>query len=169
VQQNKNRWEQVLNDPASTPQEKELARQKIGSDPVQLEAELTAALGKPLMAVDYLDVHTYCTARGWNHARALFDKWLTSHFRTAVGRRDLARAVEYLRQSDFEEWDSAMIQWRESEWKPPQRLIAILELIADSVNRGNYHDAETVENASQFLAALQRRAGIMEASAGGQS
>jgi hypothetical protein len=49
-----NRLEQILTDPASTPAERDMARQKLGGDPIHLEAELTSALGKPLMAVEYL-------------------------------------------------------------------------------------------------------------------
>lgn len=163
MHQNRNRLEQVLNDSASTPEERELARQKLGSDPIHLEVELTAALGKPLMAIEYHDVHAFCTENGWDKSRALFDKWLASHFRTAAGRRDLSRAVEYLREADLNEWDAAMIEWRDSDWKRPQRLIAILELISDSPSRGGYHGVETVENATQFLAAMSRRAGIEKA------
>jgi hypothetical protein len=162
---NKNRLEQVLNDPASTPEEKELARQKLGSDPIHLEVELTAALGKPLMAIEYLDLHRFCSERGWNKARALFDRWLAVHFRTDAGQRDLQRAASYLADADLTEWDAAMRDWKESNWTRPARLIAVLELITDSPNRGNYHDAETVENATQFLAAMQRRAGIAEKAA----
>jgi hypothetical protein len=154
-----NRLEQIISDPASTPEERELARQRLGSDPIQLEVELTAALGKPLMAVEYLDIHTFCKERGWSKSRAVFDRWLAGHFKTEAGRLDLERIVNYLRQSDLEEWKSGMEAWKESNWTQPQRLIAILQLIADSPNRGNYHADETVETATQFLAALQRRAG----------
>jgi len=153
---NKNMLEQLLRDPASTPEEKELARQKLGSDPTQLEVELTASLGKPLMGVEYLDIHRFCGERGWNNSRALFDRWLTQ---TESGRRDLQRAASYLREDDLNSWDAGMTEWRDSDWKSPQRLIAALETIAASPERGNYHDAETVQHAAGFLAALQRRVG----------
>jgi hypothetical protein len=157
--QHRNRLEQVLNDPASTAEERELARQRLGSDPTQLEVELTAALGKPLLAVEYMDIHKFCRERGWTNSRALFDRWLTSHFQTKAGRRDLQRAAEYLRESDLIEWDASMVEWRDSDWKSPQRLIAALETIAASPARGNYHDALTVEHAAGFLSALRRRVG----------
>jgi hypothetical protein len=155
--QHRNRLEQVLNDPASTAEERELARQKLG-DPIQLEVELTTTLGKPLMAITYSDVHKFCGEHGWSKSRPLFDRWLSIHFRSDE-RRELERIGNYLRQSDLEEWDAAMIDWKESNWARPQRLIEILQLIADSPNRGRYHGQEVVENATQFLAALERRGG----------
>jgi hypothetical protein len=165
---NEEQLQSILANPAVSTQQRIRAVQKAGTIPVEhLEADLVQTIGKPLAEIEYLDVFRFCTDRGWKQTRPLYDKWLTSHFRTEAGIRDLERAALSLRDADLNEWSSAMEEWKETNWKQPARLLAILELIADSPNRGRYHNPEVVEHAAQFLAAMNR-AGTVE-KAGGAS
>ena len=160
----RDKLEQIINDPASTSEERAVARQEMGSNSVaHLEAELLQIVAKPdLSAVDYLTLHRFCGERGWQSLpiRELYDHWLGAYFKTENGQKNAARIAEYLRKHDFEEWDGAAREWRDSGFKSTsaRRLIDVLERIADSPTRGNYHSEETVEGATKFLAEMGRRA-----------
>src|SRR6266851_3707417 len=149
----------ILNDGASTPAEKAAAQAALDgqADPA-LEAELLQATRKQeLASVPYHDMSAFCDAHCFSApARELFERWLCT---SALGRKGIERAAEYLRKHDFEEWDGAAREWKDSAWKSTGRLIGALQRIADSPARGNYHSEETVQSANKFLVEMQRRAG----------
>jgi hypothetical protein len=77
--------QQILNDPASTTEERSIAQAELDGldrdhDPVtRLEAKLLQSTGKAkLGAIDYHDIHKFCTAYGWReaHVMDLWWKWL---------------------------------------------------------------------------------------------
>jgi hypothetical protein len=159
---------EILSNPAISAEHKELLLQQLGElsrDPLtRLEADLLQAAAAPdLAAVAYLDVHAYCTQRGWKHTHPLFDRWRDAHWKTEAGQKNLERIADYLRRNYFAEWEQAMGDWKHFEFKSAERLISVLERIVDSPNRGNYHDPETVEGATLFLTELRRRAGQVQA------
>lgn len=153
--------EAILNDSASTPEEKAAAQAALGAkaDPLtDLEAALLQAVRKSdLASVPYHDIRTLYEAHGFSEpARELYERWLCA---SEVGLKGIERAAEYLRKHDFEAWDGAMREWKASGWKSMGRLISVLELIADSPNRGNYHSEEAVRGAAKFLVEMKRRTG----------
>jgi hypothetical protein len=120
--------------------------------------ELLVASNKPLPLIPYFEVHSFCTARGWQSqsVQELFDRWRDAHFQAQTGRNDAERIAEYLRDHDMNEMGYALEQWKDSGWKASGRLIDVLERI--TANRGGVHTTEAVEHAQQFLTELKRRA-----------
>jgi hypothetical protein len=100
-----NRLEQDLADPASTPQER---RRKLGGDVSELEQESDSVYRQAVI------IHRFCAERGWDKSRPLFHKWLTLHFKTPDGRRDLERCADYMREADFGEWEGALTAWKKA-------------------------------------------------------
>jgi hypothetical protein len=158
---NPDELQDILSNPAVSAHHKERVLQQIGErsdDPgTDLEAELLQAVRKTdLASVPYHDVRAFCDAHGFSvPARDLFERWLCT---SDVGRKGIEKAAEYLRKHDFEEWDGAAREWEQSGWKSTGRLIGVLQCIADSPARGNYHSEETVQGANKFLVEMKRRA-----------
>jgi hypothetical protein len=73
--------QQILDDPSRSAEDKQIARQTLDRiNPVaQLERELLQATGKSkLGAIDYHDIHKFCTAYGWREPQTmeLWWRWL---------------------------------------------------------------------------------------------
>ncbi len=168
--------EHVLQDPQRSDAEKQVARAALrkiqntdvvaaplGHDAARLEGELLRESGaSDLSHVAWLDAWQFCNTKGWQQAGArelYFDRWLPAYFTTDEGKASRERIARYMREHDFEEWRVAGEEWKDSGFKDSARLIRVLGLIADSPNRGNYHHADTVTGAAQFLAEIRRRAG----------
>ena len=158
----------ILNDPASTPEEKAAAQTALGgeTDPVErLHAELLQTVAQPdLSSVSFFDVQRFCKDRSFGASpqiaaatRQLYDKWLETFFGSESGRPYLQQIAEHLREHDFGEWKYAADEWKRSNWRQSARLISVLERI--TANRGNYHSEETVEGVAKFLVEMKRRAG----------
>jgi hypothetical protein len=150
---------EILDNPAVSAEHKERVILQIGEqgDPV---TELLQTVNKAdLASVSYREVHEFCSARGWPKTRPLYLRWFDAYCTTATGQGDVERMAEYLRAHDFEEWRGAAEEWRDSGHKSFSRLIRVLDLIADSPNRGNYHSAETVEECQLLAVEMRRRAG----------
>jgi hypothetical protein len=64
----RSKLEQIINDPASTSEERAMARQELGSNSVaHLVAELLQSIAKPeLTAVSYFDVQKFCAEHSWS-------------------------------------------------------------------------------------------------------
>jgi hypothetical protein len=92
--------------------------------------------------------------------RQLYDKWLEAFFASESGRPYLQQIGEHLREHDFSEWKYAADEWKRSNWSDSGRLISVLERIADSPNRGNYHSEETVEECRLLAVEMRCRAGV---------
>lgn len=119
---------------------------------------LTQGKARTLAEIDYVTVHRYGAAHGWSpQAMEVFDVWRIAYFKTPAGREELARIAGYLRKHDFDQWRSAADEWKDSGYKDGRRLIAALETIVASPQRGNYHHLDTVEGAATFLAEVRRR------------
>lgn len=149
----------VLNNPAASPEQRAAALEHIGkaaNDATDLESELLRSARKPnLASIEHYDIGAFCRDRNWTpEARSLFEKWL---FKSPTGIEGVTRMGEALRRSDWEEYGAALKQWQESGCKDGERLIRILELMADSDNRGCYHASETVQMANEFLSEVRRR------------
>jgi|ERR1700730_564424 len=162
--------EAILNDPASTAEEKAAAQAALEgeTDPVErLHAELLQTLAKPdLSAVPFFDVQRFCKDHRFGAApqvaaatHQLYDRWLDAHLRSETGRPYLEQIASHLLKHDFNEWRDAAAEWKASGWRSSARLISVLQRIVDSPNRGNYHSEETVEGAAKFLTEIKRRAG----------
>jgi hypothetical protein len=157
--------EAILNDPASTQEEKTAAQAALHgqADPVvHLQAELLQTLAKPeLVSVSYFDIHRFCSDRSWRllPVRELYDRWFDAFLASETGQAYLQEIASHLLKHDFSEWKFAADEWKASGWKSTARLINVLQRIVESPTRGNYHSAETVEGARQFLVEMKRRAG----------
>lgn len=158
---------EVLNDVTRPERDRAIARAALDAakvdapalSAIELLQELLVASNKPLPLIPYHDVHSFCTARGWQSpsVRDLFDRWRDAYFLTRAGRRDVERIAEYLREHDLDQFGAALEMWRESEFKSADRLIRALEVIATSPEHGSYHDGATVDGCKQFLAEMRRR------------
>lgn len=157
---------EVLNDVTRPERERAIARAALDAAKVnassvsasELLQELLLATNKPLPMIPYFEVHSFCTARGWQSpsVRELFDQWRDVYFETQAGHGDVERIASYIRNHDLEEWGHALEIWKVSAWKASGRLLDVLERI--TANQGGVHTAEVVENAQQFLTELKRRA-----------
>jgi hypothetical protein len=167
---NKN-LEAILNDPASTPEEKAAAQTALcgEADPAErLHAELLETVAKSdLSDVSFFDVQRFCKDRSFGAApqivaaaRRLYDKWLETFLASENGQPYLQQIGEHLRNHDFGEWKYAADEWKASGWKSTARLISALQRIVASRNRGNYHSQETIETAAAFLVEIKRRVGV---------
>jgi hypothetical protein len=167
----KDKLEAILNDPASTAEEKAAAQAALGqeADPVErLHAELLQAVAKlDLSGVSFFDVQRFCKDRSFGASpqiaaatRRLYDKWLDAFLTSESGRQYLQEIASHLRTHDFHEWEFAADEWKRSNWTHSARLISVLERIADSPNRGNYHSEETVEECRLLAVEIRRRAGV---------
>jgi hypothetical protein len=152
---------EVLRDPTRSEKDRDIARAALDAAhadrPDPTLSELLQVTGKPLQQITYHEVHAFCSARGWPRMRDLYDRWLDAYWATERGRKDAERIAGYLRQHDLDEWGAGLRDWKKSNFKRSDRLIRALEVIADSPNRGNYHDPEIVSGASKFLAEMKRR------------
>jgi hypothetical protein len=153
--------QRIIDDPNRCAEDKNIASEALNriNDPVALlEAELIQSARKSdLASVEYHDIYSFCATHGFSvPAHELFDKWL---FVSPVGREGIKKAADSLRQHDFEAWEGAAREWKDSGWKSSERLIAVLQRIADTPRFGNYHCEEVVEGANKFLAEVQRRSG----------
>ena len=94
----------VINDPSSTPQQREAAWVKLKT-PEDVPAE-TRKLERELLEetscasitdVNYQDVHKFCTEQEWKNPAvvALFERWLHAYWKTEQGSRKLAEAETY--------------------------------------------------------------------------
>ncbi len=89
--------EAIIQDPRTTPAERDAARRELGipepsvPQPVQADNALAAALlqsaGKASLAdVAYLEVHRFCSERKFDkEAMALFTEWREAYFQTEQG------------------------------------------------------------------------------------
>jgi hypothetical protein len=84
----------VINDPASY-------LNKVN----MLERELLNDLSRPnLEAVEYDDIHTFLTAKGWNElAIGLFDRWFLAYSSTEEGSKKIAQLEVYKLMHDADE------------------------------------------------------------------
>jgi hypothetical protein len=150
--------EQILSDPHSTPEERAMAQSELG--PAKAEEDVAELLRyaktSALEDIPWEDVSRFCSERGWRKTRDLYERWLHAFFNTE-GRKDLERIAHYMRKCDLEQWDFAAREWEDSDWRNTAPLVAVLERIADSPNRGNYHARETVKCAEEFLIEMKRR------------
>jgi hypothetical protein len=165
----RSKLKQIINDPASTSEERAIAQQELHGDPLtQLEAELLQTVAKPdLSSVSFFDAQRFCKDRSFGASpeiaaatRQLYDKWLEAFFASESGRPYLEQIASHLRDHDFGEWRHAADEWRASGWKSTARLISVLQRIVDSPNHGNYHSEETVEECRLLAVEMRRRAGV---------
>jgi hypothetical protein len=156
---------EVLNDVTRPERERAIARAALdavrvsaSSVPVsELLQELLLASDKPLHMVPYFEVHSFCSAHGWQSQSVLelFERWRDVYCETQAGRGDVERIASCIRNHDFEDWGHALELWKDSGWKASNRLIDVLERIAG--NRGGVHTGEVVGQARQYLDELKRR------------
>src|SRR6266403_1149417 len=109
---------EVLNDVTRPERDRAIARAALDGasvNPTSVPAsdllqELLLASNKPLHLMPYFEVHSFCSARGWQlqSVRQLFDQWRDAYFEAQAGRRDVERIAEYLRNHDLEDWGHAL-------------------------------------------------------------
>jgi hypothetical protein len=153
--------QRIIDDPNRSAEDKNIAREALNriNDPVAiLEGELLQSIRKPSLGeVEHYDLYLFCASHKFSKAaKALWDRWL---FVSPIGRKGVEKTAEYLREHDFEQWNGAALQWKESNWKDSERLIQVLQRIVDSPKLGNYHAEEMVEGARRYLTEVRRRAG----------
>lgn len=96
---------EVINDPASTPEQREAAWIKlktpedIPAEVRALERELLEEFHQASIAdVEYGDIHKFCTDKKWTNPAAkslFFDRWLPAYRNTEQGSRKLAELETY--------------------------------------------------------------------------
>src|SRR5258708_25459625 len=126
---------EVLHDVTRSEKERAIARAALNAANVNatsvpasdLLQELLLASNKPLQLIPYFEVHSFCTARGWQSqsVRELFDRWRDAFFETQAGRADAERIAEYLRQHDMDELGHTLEVWKDSRWTASERVIDV--------------------------------------------
>ncbi len=153
--------ETVLRDPSRSERDRAVARAALNAAQTRATdsavSDLLLIADKPLGQIAYHAVHSFCSGRGWRNTRDVYEQWLQARFNTDYGRADLQRAGEYLRSHDLTEFDAGLRDWKQSAFKSTDRLIRALEVIVSSPERGNYHDAASVDECKRFLAEMRRR------------
>jgi hypothetical protein len=101
---------QVINDPASTPEQREAAWVKlktpedIPAEVRQLEIELLEEVSRGSIAdVDYAEVHRFCTDKEWTNPAVkslFFERWLPAYWKSEQGSRKLAELEKYKMMND---------------------------------------------------------------------
>src|SRR5258708_7478176 len=103
----RSKLEQIINDPASTAEERAAAQSALGeeADPVErLQAELLQTVCKVnLSAVSFFDVQQFCKDRSFGASpqiaaatRQLYDQWLDAFLASETGRPYLQEIASHL-------------------------------------------------------------------------
>src|SRR5258708_33519318 len=138
---------EVLHDVTRSEKERAIARAALNAANVNatsvpasdLLQELLLASNKPLQLIPYFEVHSFCSARGWqsHSVQELFGRWRDAYFLTQAGHKDVERTAEDLRDHDLDEMGYALQLWNDSCWKANHSLTEVLNLISANGSGGH--------------------------------